>query len=662
MSLPVFVMGFASCAAADPLPESAAGLFVIADFDDAIQNNLGGYYNKFEKPPSKASTFLTKDVYRGSGGRSLRVRASRAEDGFCGVWMHLFNFKQRPVKYFDAREYDYLSFWIKGQKGGERFFVKLADAEWIPQEDALPIGSVTEFLASGQITTEWQEVLIPIKKFDTLDFAQMGGFTLDFDTPGEHTVYIDDVAFKKSLEVATPLTQRTEADAIKRTAYPKAMWVWSIDQLINDGAARQELFAFCNREGIDQVWVQLLYKFDPPVSLDDVPTDGLPRGVTCEIVQADQFRQLNREAHRAGIKVHMLDGYPEYTQKEYHPLPLAIVDAVIAFNKASDPQDRFDGIHFDNEPYLLIGSRDRGRNEQILREFLKLNEEAQRRVRKESDMVYGVDIPFFWDKWDSQTGQPIGGVRYNGRVKPATYHCIDLLDNVGIMNYRDTADGADGMIAHGMGIMAYADKANKAKVYMGIETFTYDPTDVWFAVGLPHELFAKAIEHNGKPLSRLSRVNGFRTQIYDDGDYIHVGIEMPANPTAEQEDRAKKTVVQIAERLGASSYPQLGDKVQRIQAIAINRFGDDVEWRNPRERVIFDADTNTKYAGLVATSIMLPKITFAQESPDEIKAQVDAAEDFFSKYRNYAGIAIHYYLTYKKKLEEPRSEASGAMR
>ena len=59
---------------------------------------------------------------------------------------------------------------------------------------------------------------------------------------------------------------------------------------------------------------------------------------------------------------------------------------------------------------------------------------------------------------------------------------------------------------------------------------------------------------------------------------------------------------------------------------------------------------------------VVPKITFAQEPPDEIKAQVDAAEDFFSKYKNYAGIAVHYYMTYKKKLEQSKPEASGAMR
>jgi len=652
LSLIIFAMVLVSCVAADPMTKD---LCLIADFNDGIQNYVGGYYNKFEKSPSKASTFLARDIYPGHAGYSLRVVVDRKEEGFCGIWMHLFDFHNKPPQYFDATPYDYLSFWVKGEKGGEEFTVKLADADWVVQEDALPVGSVNQFLASHKVTTQWQEVLVPIKQFNTLDFVNMGGITLDFDTPGRHAVYIDDITFKKSQEVVTPVTERSEAaDTVQQKAFPKAMWVWSTNEMLDNETARQELFEFCKQEGVNQLWVQILYKFEPDVSVSKVPTEGLPEDLKCIFQHGDQFRRFNREAHSHNISVHVLDGYPEFAQKVYHPMPLAIVDAAIGFNKTSKPEERFDGIHFDNEPYLIIGSRDRKRNEQILKEFLELNEECQKRVRGQSGMVFGVDIPFFWDKWDPEAGMPIGGVRYHGVVKPATFHCIDMLDNVGIMNYRDTADGADGMIAHGMGILAYAEQVNKKNVYMGIETFTYAPTDVWFAVGLPKELFSKVIQHRGKALSHMSRINGFRTQIYDDGDYIHVGIELPPSPSPQQTEKIRKTVIQIADRLGASSYPQLKGKVDRIRAIAINRISSDVEWRSGHEKIIFDPDTQTKYAGMIATSIMLPKITFAQESPEEIKAQIGAAENFFRKYTSYAGIAVHYYQTYRDKLRPPK--------
>lgn len=67
--------------------------------------------------------------------------------------------------------------------------------------------------------------------------------------------------------------------------------------------------------------------------------------------------------------------------------------------------------------------------------------------------------PFWWQELDAATGKPQGEVTFGGKKKPASHHCIDLLDQVGIINYRDAAEGADGLIAHGQVLLAYADKA-----------------------------------------------------------------------------------------------------------------------------------------------------------------------------------------------------------
>ena len=94
---------------------------------------------------------------------------------------------------------------------------------------------------------------------------------------------------------------------------------------------------------------------------------------------AGAWRRFLAEDHQARIQVHTLDGYPEFALKPQHGVPLlAVVDAVIVFNRESPAEQRFDGIHFDNEPYLLLGWKDRLRREQILREFLELNVECQR--------------------------------------------------------------------------------------------------------------------------------------------------------------------------------------------------------------------------------------------------------------------------------------------
>jgi len=648
------ILALTACVNAQQDPDK---LFLVADFNDDIQNYAGGYYNKFERAPSTSSTFLMKKNARGNGGQSLRVKANKGSDGFCGVWIQFFDFKSPTKKYFDTTKYKYLSFWVKGEKGGEDFLVKLADQDWIEQEDSLPLGLVGEFLKGG-VTQQWKEVLIPLERYTMLDHKNMGGLTLEFMESGRQTIYIDDVSFKDDPHTATPTTNEPRAEASHFVPPPRAMWVWDTKPLLLNPAARQDLFEFCLRENINQLWLQILYAFKPNIPVASVPThvaQGKRLEVRCILHFRDEFRHFMRAAHAQGITVHVLDGYPEFAQEMYHAMPLAIVDAIIEFNKKSEPQERFDGIHFDNEPYLISGARDDARHEQILLEFLDLNVECQRRVREQSDMVFGIDIPFFWHERDLETGQIVGEITYNGQRKPASFHCIDLLDNVGIMNYRDTADGADGMIAHGRELLAYADKAKKnGKIYMGIETFSYAPTDVWFAAGLPRSEFAQALTGRGREFGLFSRIDGHRTQIFDDGANIHVGIELPAKPTPEQKVSITATMAKIALQLGASCDPQLKEEAQNIRDQAMTSLARHVEWRKARERDIRDKANGGKYVGMVATRIMLPKITFAQESYAEIKAQTTAAEEYFSRYKSYAGTAIHYYATYRKKVEETR--------
>ena len=87
-----------------------------------------------------------------------------------------------------------------------------------------------------------------------------------------------------------------------------------------------------------------------------------------------------------------------------------------------------------------------------------MNAKCQKLVSDKGNMEFGIDIPFWWEEVDPLTNVPCGQVYFNGTTKPASFHCIDMLDNVGVMNYRDTADGADGMIRHGRDLLSYAEK------------------------------------------------------------------------------------------------------------------------------------------------------------------------------------------------------------
>lgn len=631
-----------------PVQAEPAPVRMIDDFNLGIQNLLGGYRNTFQSSPSSASSLLVSDVFRGHSGQSLRVEVNKQTEGFCGMWIHLFDFREPGHGYFDTRRYEYLSFWVRGEKGGEDFVVQMADQEWIEKEDSVRVGSIRQFLPEG-ITTDWQEVLIPLASLRNLDRQRIGGLTFNFNTTGQHTVYIDDLSFKTRKDVPTPISKKIDAMPLSHRKYPKAMWVWSAPTVLDDASARQQLFAFCKRHDIDQIWLQLLYTFEPDLDLSQPPPLGQSIPPTrCVIHDPDKLRGFLKQAHEAGLQVHALDGYPEYAQRGYHPAPLAVVDAVIEFNQQSPADQRYDGVHFDNEPYLLVAWKDQARREQILRGFIDLIAECQRRVREHSSMQFGIDIPFWWQYRDGETGKYMGQVTYFGRTTAASFICIDMLDNVGIMNYRDKADGADGMIAHGKDLLHYADKVGGAEIFMGIETFAYEPIVIWFAAGLPRASFSRAIDAEARDFGSLSRINGFRFRTFDDGLNVHVGVEVPANPDAQQREQLRQTMVQIAQRFGVSSKPKLADKAKRIHKDAEFAILADVEWTDFQDQPISGPSQKASYAGFLATSLMLSKTTFADNSYDDIQRQVRSAEEYFKRYSKYRGIAIHYYDTYRK--------------
>jgi hypothetical protein len=230
----------------------------------------------------------------------------------------------------------------------------------------------------------------------------------------------------------------------------RAMWVWDAPPLLHDAAARSQFLAFCTREGIGRAWIQV--GADDGARLRDAPA----------------WRVLLADAHASGLAIDALDGSPAYAQPEQHAEALNVVNAVIAYNRSTGPASRFDGIHMDNEPYLLPGWQHPARREWLLRNLLELST-AIKASTAANGLAFGVDIPFWWHAPDPETGQAIGDVTFNDRRKPASFHLLDLADQVGIMDYRNHAEGSDGLIAHAEPLLSYAE-ASGATVFVGIET------------------------------------------------------------------------------------------------------------------------------------------------------------------------------------------------
>lgn len=426
----------------------------------------------------------------------------------------------------------------------------------------------------------------------------------------------------------------------------RAMWLWDPGTRLLDAAARASFFRVLERDRIRTVWAQVETEA-APAEQTSPPQPGEPRPAPRRLTRRDEWRVVLGEAHGRGIRIEALDGDATWALRAYHQIPLAVVDAVMRFNRESGPRQQFDGVHLDIEPYLLIPWRFRRAREQLLREYLDLLLQCQARVYEFPGMQFGVDIPFWWGAIDDRTGRPIGDVRFQGVQKAASDHLLDRLDNVGIMNYRNVAGGKDGLISHGTALLAYADRARRARVWMGVETSTSAPVRVWFAVGLATAEADRRLQQPGQRIALDNTVDGFRARLYDDGINTHVGLSIPDGQADRPAPAFMAALVKLAQDFGAlSASSQTAGRADAATQQALRGLRADREWDAPAARPIIDPSSGVAYPGIAATSVMLPKLTFAGLHPDVMRRELAIAEQAFTTHTSYAGVAIHHYGSY----------------
>ena len=168
-------------------------------------NTFGGRSSTYMQQPSGILARRTDEVFYGEEGRSLELRYKKAAEGgphgkggWCGYYTIV---KKGPRKYYDASAYTYLTFWVKGAKGGENFKIGLADEVWDQREDSMKSEQIGAYLEAGKITTEWQKARIPLEDF-WVDTKKLASIAVCFETEcfpdggGKGTVYLDELKFE----------------------------------------------------------------------------------------------------------------------------------------------------------------------------------------------------------------------------------------------------------------------------------------------------------------------------------------------------------------------------------------------------------------------------------------------------------------------------------
>ncbi len=226
----------------------------------------------------------------------------------------------------------------------------------------------------------------------------------------------------------------------------RAMWVWEYD-VITDEQKRNELFAFSAEKGVNTLYMN---------------TGDLDNGHSAVAELCEQYKAFNRKAHEMGIRVEALDGASAWVRHENHQIPLNQIRRIIVFNNEAAKEEKFDGIHHDNEPYTLPEWTENAA--QLGIDYLELAEKSVE-LTSQNGLTYAVDIPFWYDE-ATETNHIV----YRGKAKSLNKHIIDIVDYVGVMAYRDTALGTDSITYHTDDEVQYAAFAGK-DVVVGVETY-----------------------------------------------------------------------------------------------------------------------------------------------------------------------------------------------
>lgn len=263
----------------------------------------------------------------------------------------------------------------------------------------------------------------------------------------------------------------------------RAIWIWEKDSysMLDQEASRSQALEFFKSKAINRVYIYS-DEFNRINAIRDQPS---------------LYRELIKYFHKNDISVYALLGSghlntEEYILPEHRKDALAMVDRVLRFNSGSSKDERFDGINLDIEPHILDAWPEK--KMQLLEYFLDMSK-AIMDLKHESglDLQVGPAIPFWLD-----------GIQLNwhGGTRNVSDHTIDIYDYVALMDYRDHADGQDGIISHALDELAYAGKIGK-KVAIGIEVTPNEIRKVSFnhlaEKDMNRELDTAAKEFLGKP-------------------------------------------------------------------------------------------------------------------------------------------------------------------
>jgi hypothetical protein len=268
-------------------------------------------------------------------------------------------------------------------------------------------------------------------------------------------------------------------------------------------------------------------------------------------------------------------------------------------------------------------------------------------VSAEPGLTFTNDVPTWF--YPKPAGERAAfTVEFRGARKPVGEHLLDMLGAVTLMDYVNRADGAAGIIARALPWLEYA-RARGGKVAVGVETYLEPDATVFFALGLPPEEFRQRLAVSD--LRDEILFEGFRLAVVSDGERFHVGLSAPREMDDEKRKSYDKTLVRLAALLGANlppDAPQVGSLLEKVRA-ALAR---NPEWEGFEPYEVADPDSGHKVQGFRTSYRMPPATTFHGLGRRVFEEETDSAAYWLNPYASFAGLAIHYYPSFRELMGE----------
>ncbi len=242
----------------------------------------------------------------------------------------------------------------------------------------------------------------------------------------------------------------------------RGMWVWE-DAIILDLTEQDLLLRFAASKQINRLY---LHAFS---LLREEP---------------DTLRQFVGLANGHGIQVVFLAGAAEWGDASNHFIPEAFLRDTLAFNESSLLEQQPIGVLFDIDPYTL--------GDWSPTDYLNLIDKLTQQTEQAGLSIF-VAIPFWFDIPDLQ-------LEKKGETAPLGHHILSMADQIIIKDFRDFANGDDGMIQNVEGEFSFAETIN-ASILIGVETVCdeAEPPKVTFCeegdVALNRELSNVKVEY-----------------------------------------------------------------------------------------------------------------------------------------------------------------------